>query len=73
MAPDARATTISFFALALFVGSGVATLVFGPLADAGSYSTVFAIAAAIALPLAVFAGVTRERYIRQMALELLGS
>ena len=67
VAPDARATAISFFAAALFVGGAAATIVYGPLADDGAYSTVFAIAAAIALPLAVFAGVGRERYIRERA------
>jgi predicted MFS family arabinose efflux permease len=67
VAPDARATAISFFAAALFVGGALATIVYGPLADDGAYSTVFAVAAAIALPLAVFAGLSRERYIRERA------
>jgi predicted MFS family arabinose efflux permease len=67
VAPDARATTISFFAAALFVGSAAAALVVGPLASEGAYSTVFAIAAAVALPLAVFAGIGRDRYVREAA------
>ena len=67
VAPDARATTISFFAAALFVGGAAAAIVFAPLAGAGAYSTLFTIAAAIALPLAVLAALGRERYIRETA------
>ena len=60
--PEARATVISFFAAALFVGSGVATTAAAPLAEAGSYGTLFALAAAVAVPLALLSAFTRLRY-----------
>ncbi len=60
--PEARATVISFFAAALFVGSGIATTAAAPLAEAGSFGTLFALAAAVAVPLALLAGFARLRY-----------
>ena len=60
--PEARATVISFFAAALFVGSSVATTAAAPLAEAGSFATLFALAAAVAVPLALLAGFARLRY-----------
>jgi predicted MFS family arabinose efflux permease len=60
--PQARAVVISFFASALFVGSGVATSVAAPLAEAGSYPLLFTLAAAFAIPLSVAASLTRLRY-----------
>ncbi len=60
--PEARATVISFFAAALFVGSGVATTAAAPLAEAGSFATLFALAAVVAVPLALLAGFARLRY-----------
>ena len=60
--PEARATVISFFAAALFVGSGVATTAAAPLAEAGSFGTLFALAAVVAIPLALLAGFARLRY-----------
>ena len=60
--PEARATVISFFAAALFVGSGIATTAAAPLAETGSYRTLFAIAAFVAVPLALLAGFARLRY-----------
>ena len=60
--PEARATVISFFAAALFVGSGVATIAAAPLAEAGSFGTLFAVAAVVAVPLALLAGFSRLRY-----------
>ena len=60
--PEARATVISFFAAALFVGSGVATTAAAPLAEGGSYGTLFALAALIAVPLTLLAGFARLRY-----------
>jgi len=60
--PEARATVISLFAAALFAGSGVATMAAAPLAEAGSFGLLFALAAAVAVPLGLFAGLARRRY-----------
>ena len=60
--PEARATVISLFAAALFVGSGVATTVAAPLAEAGSFGLLFATAAVVAVPLGLFAALARWRY-----------
>jgi MFS family permease len=37
VAPEARATVISFFAAALFIGSGISTTLAAPLAEAGHF------------------------------------
>jgi predicted MFS family arabinose efflux permease len=60
--PEARATVISLFAAALFAGSGVATMATAPLAEAGSFDLLFALAALVAVPLGLFAGLARHRY-----------
>ncbi len=60
--PEARATVISLFAAALFAGSGVAAMAAAPLAEAGSYGLLFALAACVAIPLGLFAGLARRRY-----------
>ncbi|SDK49719.1 Predicted arabinose efflux permease, MFS family [Nonomuraea maritima] len=60
--PQARGTTIAFFAGALFVGSAVASWAAGPLAEHGRYGLLFGIAAAAAVPLTAVAAVTRRRY-----------
>jgi predicted MFS family arabinose efflux permease len=60
--PEARATVISLFAAALFAGSGVAAMAAAPLAEAGSYDLLFSIAAFVAVPLGLFAGLGRRRY-----------
>ena len=60
--PEARATVISLFAAALFVGSGVATTVAAPLAEAGRFGLLFATAAVVAVPLGLFAALARLRY-----------
>ncbi|WP_188193890.1 MFS transporter [Nonomuraea sp. SYSU D8015] len=60
--PEARGTTIAFFASALFVGSAVASWAAGPLAEAGRYPLLFGIAAAAAIPLTAIAALTRRRY-----------
>ncbi|QIN80862.1 MFS transporter [Rubrobacter marinus] len=60
--PEARATVISFFAAALFVGSAIATFAAAPLAEAGSFGTLFALAALVAVPLTLSAGFARLRY-----------
>ena len=60
--PEARATVISLFAAALFAGSGVATMAAAPLAEAGSFDLLFALAALVAVPLGLVAGLARQRY-----------
>jgi predicted MFS family arabinose efflux permease len=60
--PEARATMISLFAAALFAGSGIAAMAAAPLAEAGSYGLLFALAAFVAVPLGLFAGLARHRY-----------
>src|SRR5687767_2820156 len=60
--PEARATVISLFAAALFAGSGVAAIAAAPLAGAGSFGLLFALAALVAIPLGLFAGLARRRY-----------
>jgi predicted MFS family arabinose efflux permease len=60
--PEARATVISLFAAALFAGSGVATMAAAPLAQAGSFDLLFALAALVAVPLGLVAGLARHRY-----------
>ena len=60
--PEARATVISLFAAALFVGSGVATTVAAPLAEGGSFGLLFATAAVVAVPLGLLAALARQCY-----------
>jgi predicted MFS family arabinose efflux permease len=60
--PEARATVISLFAAALFVGSGVATTVAAPLAEAGRFEPLFPTAAVVGVPLGLFAALARWRY-----------
>jgi predicted MFS family arabinose efflux permease len=60
--PEARATVISLFAAALFVGSGVAAIVAAPLAEEGRFGLLFATAAVVAVPLGLFAAMARRRY-----------
>jgi predicted MFS family arabinose efflux permease len=62
--PEARATVVSFFAGAVFAGSGVATAVAAPLAEAGSFGPLFASAALTAIPLGLVGGFARLRYER---------
>ena len=59
VAPEARATVISFFAAALFVGSGLATTAAAPLAEESAFGTLFA------LPLGILGGLARRRYSRK--------
>ncbi len=63
--PEARATVISLFAAALFTGSGLATSAAAPLAQDDMFSLLFAIAALVALPLGLLAGLARHRYGRK--------
>lgn len=60
--PEARATAISFFATALFVGNGIVVTAAALLAEAGSYTLLFTVAAATAVPLTLAASLARRRY-----------
>ncbi len=63
--PEARATVVSFFAGAVFAGSGVTTAVAAPLAEDGSFGLLFAIAALTAIPLGVVGTLARLVYDRR--------
>ncbi len=63
--PEARATVISFFAAALFVGSGLVANAAAPLAERGAFDIIFVLAALVALPLGVLGGLARRRYARK--------
>ncbi|MEJ3654707.1 MFS transporter [Actinomycetes bacterium KLBMP 9759] len=60
--PEERATAVALFAALLFLGSAVGTAAAGPLADAGAFRTLFVIAVAGSVPLAIAAAVARARY-----------
>ena len=53
--PEARGTTVAFFASSLFVGGAVASWAAGPLAENGAYPLLFGLTAAVAVPLTVVA------------------
>jgi predicted MFS family arabinose efflux permease len=60
--PEARGTTIAFFAASLFVGSAISSWAAGPLAGQGRYALLFGLASAAAIPLTAVAALTRRRY-----------
>jgi predicted MFS family arabinose efflux permease len=60
--PEARATVVSLFASALFVGSAVAAALVGGLADAGRYSEIFVYGALVCVPFTVVATWSRRRW-----------
>jgi predicted MFS family arabinose efflux permease len=62
--PESRATVISLSAAALFAGSGIATMTLAPLAQAGSFGLLFTLTAVVAVPLGLFASLSRLRYSR---------
>jgi predicted MFS family arabinose efflux permease len=61
---QARAAAVALFATVLFLGSSVGTALAAPLADAGEFGTVFAIALTASVPFAVVAVAARARYAR---------
>ncbi len=63
--PEARASVISFFAAALFAGSGIATIAVAPLAEVHSYRLLFAVAALIAVLLGLLGGLALLHYDRK--------
>ena len=60
---QARAVTVSFFAGSVFVGGAAASAAAAPLADGGSFSLIFLVAAALALLLASVGARLRSRYV----------
>jgi MFS family permease len=62
--PPARATVVSAFAGALFLGSAVTAMFVGGLAEANRYAEIFGWAAALAIPLGLVATLGRTRWIR---------
>ncbi|MEV6152153.1 MFS transporter [Nonomuraea sp. NPDC052129] len=62
VAPNARGTSVAFFAAALFVGSAVSSWAGGPAAQDGRYALLFGVSAAVAVPLTVVAVIGRHRY-----------
>lgn len=63
--PGARASMVALFAAFLFLGSAAGTAAAAPLAEAGSFGTVFALAALGAVPVAVVAMFGRRGYARR--------
>jgi predicted MFS family arabinose efflux permease len=62
MAPGYRATAVSLFATVLFTGSAIGAATFGPMVDAGSFTTMFAITLAVSVQLVAAATLGRRRY-----------
>jgi MFS family permease len=60
--PEARASAVSLFAMALFLGSAVSAALAGPLAQAHRFGTIFASAAVVGVVLTVVAVIGRRRY-----------
>lgn len=62
--PTARATAVSLFVAALFVGGAVGTALAAPLADGHAFVAMFRIALVLALPVTVAVVCGRARYER---------
>lgn len=60
--PEARASAVSLFAMALFVGSAVSAALAGPLAEEHRFGTIFLGAALVAVVLTVVTVIGRRRY-----------
>ncbi|SHN47276.1 MFS transporter [Cryptosporangium aurantiacum] len=60
--PSARATVVSLFAAALFLGSAIAAALAAGPAEDGRFGAVFAVAAVLTVPLGVAAAVGRARW-----------
>ncbi|MHA6780643.1 MFS transporter [Pseudonocardia saturnea] len=67
--PTARATAVSLFVAALFVGGAVGTALAAPLADAGAFVPMFRIALVLALPVTVAVVWGQSRYERARSAE----
>ncbi|MGD6979940.1 MULTISPECIES: MFS transporter [Citricoccus] len=62
--PALRGTAVALFASSLFAGSAVGTLAAGPFADAGQWSGLFGVTAAVAAVLVVAAVAGRRAHLR---------
>jgi MFS family permease len=62
--PQARATVVSLFAGALFVGSAISALLVAGLAEASRYGEIFLLATVACVPLGVLAPWSRARWHR---------
>lgn len=62
VAPEARGTSTTLFAMALFGGAALATAGAAGLAGAHSYGVLFAIAAALTVPVLLVGTLARARY-----------
>lgn len=60
--PEARASAVSLFAMALFVGSAVSAAIAAPLAETHRFGTIFVSAALLATLLTFVAVIGRRRY-----------
>jgi predicted MFS family arabinose efflux permease len=60
--PGERAAMVALFAALLFLGGSVGTALLAPLADTAAFDTVFRVAAAASVPLAIAAVIARRRY-----------
>ncbi|HEY7927576.1 MAG TPA: MFS transporter [Candidatus Dormibacteraeota bacterium] len=60
--PEARASAVSLYAMALFVGSAVSAAIAAPLAEAHRFGTIFVSAALLATLLTVVTVIGRRRY-----------
>lgn len=65
IAPAARATTVSFFACSMFLGSSVATLLAAPLAAAGQFRIIFGLSLPAAAILTLAATWGHRRWMAQ--------
>ena len=63
VAPEVRATVVSFFAAALFVGGGLTTAAAAPFAETG-YPLIFVLASLTAVPLGLIGYFARRRCAR---------
>ncbi|MDP9988626.1 MFS family permease [Arthrobacter oryzae] len=62
VAPAARATTISFFACSLFLGSSLATFLTAPLADLGQFRIIFGLSLMVTVILSIAATWSHSRW-----------
>jgi predicted MFS family arabinose efflux permease len=60
--PDAGLAAVSLFACALFTGSAIGAVVGGPPVEDGRFTLVFAVAAALLVPLGVVGAAARSRW-----------
>lgn len=63
VAPQARSQVVSLFAGSLFLGGSTGAALAGPLADASRYGLLFAVTAAVFVPLTLGSAFSRRRYL----------